>query len=277
MAGDPLIKIGAKPSLSYGSSAQPNHRAPYARQVVLFTSGKGGVGKSTVAVNTAIAWAQMGLSVGLLDADVYGPSVPRLMDLREERLVWNDQNQIVPAENYGVKVMSTGMTTPEADTPLAWRSSVATSALVQLLEDVAWGDLDILAVDLPPGTGDVQITMVQELKVSAAVLVTTPQPVATDDVRRAIRMLLDVKIPIAGVVENYSYLALPDGQKLYPFGEGGGQILAEHYQLPLLAQLPLLDEIRVGSDTGRPSAVFGGESKKYWAALADKVYAPLVK
>ncbi len=176
--------------------APTRNRAPYARHVVIFTSGKGGVGKSTVAVNVASALAQRGHAVGLLDADVHGPSVPRMLQLAGERVRWNDAGQMIPAENFGLRVMSVGLTTPETDTPLAWRSAVATSALVQLLEDVAWGPLDFLAIDLPPGTGDVQLTLAQELPIAAAVVVTTPQTVATDDVRRALRMLHVGEIPL---------------------------------------------------------------------------------
>jgi ATP-binding protein involved in chromosome partitioning len=247
----------------YGNSAHPNDRAAFARRVVIVTSGKGGVGKSTVAVNLANALAQTGLSVGLLDADVYGPSVPRMLGLEGERLQWNDANRIVCAENFGLKVMSVGMTTPTADTPLIWRSSVATSAMVQLLEDVDWGPLDVLVIDMPPGTGDTQLTMAQEVRVSAAVVVTTPQKVATDDVRRAIRMLEAVNIPIAGVVETMGGAV---------FGTGGGKALADDYGLALLGEIPLDAAIREASDRGQPIAATGtDEQRAVWARLAAGV------
>jgi len=262
-----------QPDLRYGTSAAPNNRASFAHVVLGVTSGKGGVGKSTIAVNLAVALAQRGLSVGVLDADVYGPSVPRMLSLSDERLRWGE-TKMIPAENFGVKVMSTALTAPEDDSAFAWRSSVATSALVQLLEDVDWGALDVLVIDMPPGTGDVQITMVQEVRLTAAIIVTTPQQIATDDVRRAIRMLRDVRAPIAGIVENMSYLDVPGGARLHPFGQGGGRLLAERYQLPLLAELPLLDAVRRSSDEGAPIVASGCDvDKQLFRALAERVLA----
>lgn len=270
-----LVQIGrtpapAKGDLSFGTSAAPNDRAPFARVVIAVTSGKGGVGKSTVTVNLAVACAQAGLRVGVLDADVYGPSVPRLLSLHGEQLEWSDDDQMVPAENFGVRLVSTGLTTPETDTPLAWRASVATSAIVQLLEDVAWGELDVLFVDMPPGTGDVQITLAQEVCLAYALVVTTPQTVATDDVARALRMLADVNVP-AGLVENMSFFRAPDTGAVYrPFGEGGGRRLAERYGLPLLAELELHPEITAGADEGRPAVVSEDEGRRApWLALRD--------
>jgi ATP-binding protein involved in chromosome partitioning len=261
-----VLKTHAK--VPYGHSAHPNDRAAFAKQVVIVTSGKGGVGKSTVAVNLANALAQGGLAVGLLDADVYGPSVPRMLSLEGERLSWNDADRIACAENFGLKVMSVGMTTPTADTPLIWRASVATSAMVQLLEDVDWGPLDVLVIDMPPGTGDTQLTMAQEVRVSAAVVVTTPQKVATDDVRRAIRMLEAVHIPIAGVVETM-------GGEV--FGRGGGRALCDAYGLELLAEVPLDPAIREASDDGKPIAAVGTEAqRRVWLELAAKLRARLL-
>jgi ATP-binding protein involved in chromosome partitioning len=239
--------------------------------VVIVTSGKGGVGKSTLAVNLASTFAQRDWRVGLLDADVYGPSIPRMLQLEDERLRWNDAGRIACAENFGLKVMSVGMTTPTPDTPLAWRSSVATSAMIQLLDDVDWGELDLLLVDMPPGTGDTQLTMAQELRVSAAVVVTTPQVVSTDDVRRAIRMLQEVQVPIGGLVENLSGFQVPGTTAVLPlFGEGGGRALATQYQVPLLGQVPIDMDVRISSDAGRPIAVFGSElQRRYFSAVAD--------
>jgi ATP-binding protein involved in chromosome partitioning len=277
-----LIQIGkktttgsgeAKPDLRYGTSMAPNNRAGFARVVIGVTSGKGGVGKTTVAVNLAVGLAQRGLKVGLLDADVYGPSVARMMLLQDEKLRWGE-DKMIPAENFGVKVMSTALTTPEDDTPLAWRSSVATSALVQLLDDVDWGPLDVLIIDMPPGTGDVQITMVQEVRLTGAVVVTTPQLVAVDDVRRAMRMLLDVKAPILGVVENMSWYEAADGSRHTPFGEGGGALLAERYGAPLLGQFPLKDSVRASCDDGMPAVATGADDDKVrYRALVDAVLA----
>lgn len=269
-----LVRIGRRPDLASSPDAEPRNRGGFARAVVAVTSGKGGVGKSTVTINLAVACAQKGLRVGVLDGDVYGPSVARMLSLEQERLRWTDDDRMIPAENFGVKAVSTAMTTPESDTPLAWRSSVATSAVVQLLEDVAWGELDLLLVDMPPGTGDIQITLAQETRLSFAVVVTTPQQVATDDVARAIRMLDDVAVP-TGVVENMSWFVAPDtGQRYHPFGEGGGARLAERYGLPLLGSLELRPGVLEGSDRGFPDAAGGGEAaRKMWSELADALLA----
>jgi ATP-binding protein involved in chromosome partitioning len=253
------------------------NRAPYARAVVAVTSGKGGVGKSTVAVNLAVGAAQRGLRVGLLDGDVYGPSVPRLLSLHGEQLAWgegDESHRMIPAENFGVRVVSTALTTPELDTPLAWRSAVATSAIVQLLDDVAWGPLDLLVVDMPPGTGDVQLTIAEEVPLALAVVVTTPQLVATDDVARALRMLAELAVP-AALVENMSWFRAPDtGQIHHPFGAGGGQRLAERYGVPLLAELPLTPVVGVEADEGRPIVAVGDEAARApWRALVDAVLA----
>jgi ATP-binding protein involved in chromosome partitioning len=275
-----LVQIGsakgqAKGDLRYGHTSRPNNRAPFAKTVLAVTSGKGGVGKSTVAVNLAVAMAQRGLRTGILDADVYGPSVPRLLQVETERLRWNDDDKMVPAENFGLQIVSTALTSPDADTPFAWRSSVATSALVQLLEDTAWNELDLLVVDMPPGTGDVQLTMAQELPLAAAVVVTTPQTVATDDVRRAIRMLQEIAVPVGGVVENMSFFVAPDtGRTYHPFGEGGGRALASRYDVPFLGELPLDPGVREACDAGTPVVALGTpEQKAAWKAIADALLA----
>lgn len=266
-------KTQAPKDTNYGNTATPNNRAPYAKNVIAVTSGKGGVGKSTVSVNLAIALAQMGYKVGLLDADVYGPNIPRLTNTDLEKITWNDDNKIVPSENYGLKIMSVALTTPTSDTPLVWRSSVAVSALIQFLEDVAWGELDFMVIDMPPGTGDIQLTMAQELPITAGVLVTTPQLVASDDVSRAIRMFQDIHVPMAGLVENMSYFVAPDtGNRYDIFGSGGGQRLSERYNIPLLGQIPLDMEIREGSDNGEPPVVLGSDNqKKYYQDIVKKM------
>lgn len=261
-----------KPDIHYGTSAAPNDRAGFAKVTLGVTSGKGGVGKSTVAVNLAVGLAQRGLRVGLLDADVYGPSVARMMLLQDERVQWGEV-KMIPAENFGVKVMSTALTTPEDDTPLAWRSSVATSALIQLLDDVDWGALDVFVIDMPPGTGDVQITMVQEVKLTGAIVVTTPQQVAVDDVRRAVRMLQDVRAPILGVVENMSWYEAPDGTRHFPFGSGGAALLAERYDCPILGCFPLRDTVRAACDDGMPAVASGSDDDR--ARYRDLVTAVL--
>lgn len=266
-------KSTASKDIHYGNSATPNNRAPYAANVIAVTSGKGGVGKSTVCVNLAIALAQKGFKVGILDADVYGPNVPRLTNTDLEKIRWNDDNKIVPSENYGLKIMSVALTTPTSDTPLVWRSSVAVSALIQFLEDVAWGELDFLVIDMPPGTGDIQLTMAQELPITAGVIVTTPQLVASDDVSRAIRMFQDIHVPIGGLVENMSYFIAPDTLTRYDiFGTGGGERLSQRYNVPLLGQIPLNMQIREGSDNGEPPVALGNDDlKSYYREVADKL------
>jgi ATP-binding protein involved in chromosome partitioning len=196
-----------------------------------------------------------------------------MLQLAGERVRWDDAGKMVPLENFGVKVMSVGLTTPEADTPLVWRSAVATAAVVQLLEDVAWGPLDFLAVDLPPGTGDVQLTLAQELPIAAAVVVTTPQAVATDDVRRALRMLRESRVPVAGVVENMSCFVAPDTGAVYrPFGEGGGRALARDFGVPFLGEIPLDPRIREASDAGTPIAAVGDAGQRaIFAELAERL------
>ena len=263
----------AKKDMNYGSSATPNNRAPYAKNIIAITSGKGGVGKSTVSVNIAIALAQKGYKVGILDADLYGPSIPRLTNTDIERIQWNDDDKIIPAENYGIKIMSVALTTPTQDTPLVWRSSVAVNALIQFLEDVAWGALDFMVIDMPPGTGDVQLTIAQELPIAAAVLVTTPQIVATDDVSRAVMMFKDIGVKMAGIVENMSYFVAPDTKTRYDiFGSGGGEKLANKYNIPFLGAIPLDMQIREGSDKGEPSVSLGNdEQKKYYHDIVENI------
>ena len=258
---------------NFGNTTTPNNRAPYAKNIITVTSGKGGVGKSTVSVNLAVALAQKGFKVGLLDADVYGPNIPRLTQTDLERIKWND-NKIIPSENFGLKIMSVGLTTPTMDTPLVWRSSVAVSALTQFLEDVAWGELDFMVIDMPPGTGDIQLTMAEELPITAGVIVTTPQLISTDDVSRAIMMYKDIKVPIAGIVENMSYFIAPDtGNRYDIFGNGGGKKIAAKYNVPLLGQIPLDMQIREFSDQGQPPVAMGNDDQKsYYQEIVNAMF-----
>ena len=262
-----------KKSINYGNTKNPNNRAPYAKRVIAVTSGKGGVGKSTVSVNLSIALAQKEFKVGLLDADVYGPNVPRMTQVADEKLRWNDNNKIVPSENFGIKIISVGLTTPSSDTPLVWRSSVAVSALIQFLEDVEWGELDFLVIDMPPGTGDIQLTMAQELPITAGVIVTTPQPVALDDVSRAIMMFKDINVPIGGLIENMSFFIAPDTKKRYDiFGKDGGKKIAKRYNIPFLGQIPLDMQIREFSDNGTPPVAMGNNLQKdYYKNITDNL------
>ena len=243
------------------------------KNIIAVGSGKGGVGKSTVAVNLAVALAECGASVGLLDADIYGPNVPMMMGV--DALPPTPQGQkIQPAEAYGVKLMSIGFMVTQGQ-PLIWRGPMLHSAIKQFLMDVDWGELDYLIVDLPPGTGDVQLSLVQTVPLSGGVIVTTPQQVSFDDAARAVGMFKKMEVPILGVVENMSYLEMDDGGLRRIFGEGGGELLAQVAGAPLLANLPIDERIREGGDQGKPVVVAAPEAPaaKALTALAQSVAA----
>jgi len=221
---------------------------------VAVSSGKGGVGKSTVAVNLAVSLALDGARVGLMDADVYGPNVPIMLGASDARPEV-DGNRLIPIEAYGVKLMSMALLQP-GDKPMIVRGPILHGLVKQFLSDVKWGELDYLIVDMPPGTGDVQLSLAQLVPVQGAVLVTTPQDVAIADVRRALRMFETVAIPVLGVVENMSYFVAPDtGTRYNIFGEGGGERLAQRYHVPFLGAVPLGIEVREGGDKGVPVVV----------------------
>jgi ATP-binding protein involved in chromosome partitioning len=212
---------------------------PGVRNVVAVASGKGGVGKSTVAVNLAVALADAGAAVGLLDADVYGPNAPTMLGLGDRSVPTNADDEMVPPEAHGVKVMSMGFVAGEED-PVIWRGPLVDEFLKQLLGDVSWGPLDYLVVDLPPGTGDAQLSLVQNLPVAGAVIVTTPQEVAVDDAARGLTGFARYDVPVLGVVENMAWFRCPDcGEVHEPFGEGGGETLAAEFEVPVLGRLPL--------------------------------------
>jgi ATP-binding protein involved in chromosome partitioning len=219
------------------------------RNAIAVGSGKGGVGKTTVAVNTAIVLAQMGARVGLLDADIYGPNVPMMMGVAH--LPPPKENKLVPAEAYGVKVMSIGFLV-KPDQPLIWRGPMLHSAIRQFLTDVDWGELDYLIVDLPPGTGDAALSLAQSLPLSGGVIVTLPQQVSLDDARRGLEMFRQLEVPVLGVVENMSFLELPDGTRMDIFGSGGGERLAKESGAPFLGSIPIDPTVRSGGDTGEP-------------------------
>ncbi len=224
------------------------------RNIVAVSSGKGGVGKSTVAVNLAVSLALNGARVGLMDMDVYGPNVPIMMGASDARPEV-DVNKLIPIEAYGVKLMSMALLQP-GDKPMIVRGPILHGLVKQFLTDVKWGELDYLIVDMPPGTGDVQLSLAQLVPVQGAVLVTTPQDVAVADVRRALRMFETVAIPVLGIVENMSYFIAPDtGTRYDIFGEGGGQKLAQSYRVPFLGSIPLGIEVREGGDKGVPVVV----------------------
>lgn len=230
-------------------------------QIIAIASGKGGVGKSTVAANLAVALARAGKKVGLIDADIYGPSVPimfNLTDTKPEVYEQNGKTFIVPIEKYGIKILSMGLFV-DADQPLIWRGPMATSALNQLLSEASWGKLDYLLIDLPPGTGDIQLTLVQAYKLQGAIIVTTPQKVAFADVKRAARMFQQDKlaIPMLGLIENMAYFTPSDApyKKYYIFGKGTGEQFAKEIGIPLLGQIPIVEEIASSGDKGSPIAL----------------------
>jgi len=226
---------------------------PEVRHTIAVSSGKGGVGKSTVAVNLALALRQSGATVGIIDSDVYGPDVPLMLGTKGRPGMFD--NRIIPVEAYGLKVMSIGLLVNEKE-PLVWRGPMIHSFIQQMLKDVMWGSLDYLVFDMPPGTGDAQLSLSQVLPLSGVVMVTTPQEVALLDVRKAIGMFQRLNVPILGVVENMSTFACPHcGQHTSIFGETGGQRVADEYGAPLLARLPLDPETRVGGDEGTPITV----------------------
>ncbi len=225
---------------------------PGVRHLVAVGSGKGGVGKTTVSVNLAIALAKLGRKVGLLDADVYGPNVPLMMGAQETPRGQGDR--IGPIERYGVKLMSMGFLNP-GDKPLVWRGPMLHSVIQQFLRQVDWGELDYLLIDLPPGTGDVALSLIQTAPLSGAVVVTTPSDVSLEDARKAVNMFAQVRVPILGMVENMSYLIAPgSGERIDVFGQGGGKRTAEAMKVAYLGELALQPEVRIGGDTGRPVA-----------------------
>ena len=238
---------------------------PHVKNIIAVVSGKGGVGKSTVAANLALALAKGGASVGLMDADIYGPSVPIMFGVRGERPMMKEVNgkgMIVPLERFGIKLMSIGLLVDEKSA-VVWRGPMASSAIKQFATDVYWDELDYLIIDMPPGTGDIHLTIMQTVPVTGVVVVTTPQDVALADAKKGIAMFsqAQLKVPIIGLVENMSYFSpaeLPDN-KYYIFGKDGGKKLAEEYDLPFLGQIPLVQSIREGGDIGIPAIVSDDE------------------
>jgi ATP-binding protein involved in chromosome partitioning len=243
------VRLAAPPPSAAEASPLPG-----VAEIVAVSSTKGGVGKSTVAVNLACAMVRLGLRVGVLDADVYGPSLPTLLGL-SGRPAGDAQGKVLPLERYGLKAMSTGFFLDD-DAPVIWRGPLVTGLLRQFLKDVAWGDLDLLLIDMPPGTGDAQLTLVQQVPLAGGVVVTTPQAVSLLDVERGIAMFQQVNTPVLGIVENMSFFVCPHcGEREEPFGSGGGLRLEKDFGVPLLGQIPLLAEIRAGGDAGTPIVV----------------------
>ncbi len=280
----PGTSTGARTPPKPGAPGQhPAHApakagVPGVGAIIAVASGKGGVGKSTCAVNLALALKANGLSVGILDADIYGPSLPRLMHLSGQPEIIEGRT-LRPMEAYGVKVMSMGFLVDE-DTPMIWRGPMVVSALQQMLREVAWGELDVLVVDMPPGTGDAQLTMAQQVPLAGAVIVSTPQDLALIDARKGLNMFRRVDVPVLGIIENMSYFIAPDTGKRYDiFGHGGAQAEAGRMGTPFLGEVPLDMAIRETSDAGTPivvaepngpyAAVFRDIASKVWAGVAE--------
>ena len=254
LAGVSQVRVTMDAEVPKGRGLGEKVTVPGVRNIVAVSSGKGGVGKSTVAVNLAVALALDGARVGLMDADVYGPNVPLMLGASgaKPEVIGN---KLKPVEAYGVRMMSMALLRP-GDEPMIVRGPILHGLVRQFLQDVAWGELDYLIVDMPPGTGDVQLSLAQLVPVQGAVLVTTPQEVALSDVRRALRMFETVAVPVLGVVENMSYFVAPDtGTRYNIFGEGGGQKLAGEYHVPFLGAVPLGMEVREGGDKGVPVVI----------------------
>ncbi len=265
---------------AHAAPGQPQQRAksgiPGVGAIIAVASGKGGVGKSTTSVNLALALKANGLRVGILDADIYGPSMPRLLKIsgRPQQI---EGRIIKPMENYGIKVMSMGFLVDE-EVAMIWRGPMIQSALMQMLREVAWGDLDVLVVDMPPGTGDAQLTMAQQVPLAGAVIVSTPQDLALIDARKGLNMFSKVEVPVLGIVENMSYFIAPDtGNRYDIFGHGGARKEAERIGVPFLGEVPLTMDIRETSDAGTPVVVSNpeGAAAKTYRAIATRVWQEL--
>lgn len=266
----------APPRPAPASRQQGKAGVPGVRAIIAVASGKGGVGKSTTAANLALGLAANGLKVGVLDADIYGPSMPRLLGIsgRPETV---DGKVLKPMQNYDLKVMSMGFLVDE-ETPMIWRGPMVMSALSQMLREVEWGTLDVLVVDMPPGTGDAQLTMAQQVPLAGAVIVSTPQDLALIDARKGINMFRKVDVPLLGIVENMSYFLAPDtGARYDIFGHGGARREAERIGVPFLGEVPLTMDVRESSDAGTPVVVSDpqGAQAQVYRAIAEKVWEQL--
>lgn len=277
-------KVGVLPGVSVARAkmtADVRARGGFGRQavagvrnIIAVGAGKGGVGKSTTSVNLAVALSRRGARVGLMDADVYGPNIPQMLGIKDQPEV-SDDKKMIPPVAHGIKVISMGMLVP-ADQPIIWRGPMLHGAVQQFMRDVAWGELDYLVVDLPPGTGDVSLSMAQSVPVAGAVVVTTPQSVSVSDVRKAVGMYRQLNIPILGVIENMSHFVCPHcGEVTDIFGTGGGEAMATDLGIPFLGKVPIDTRVRKGGDEGVPIVVAAPEAKaaKAFDELASKVAA----
>ena len=268
-------QTGPPPSPQQPAPQPPKAVAPGIKSIVAIASGKGGVGKSTTTVNLALALAAGGASVGILDADVYGPSMPRMLGITGQPTTQG--NILMPMENYGLKVMSMGFLVDE-DTPMIWRGPMVMGALEQMLRDVEWGELDIMLIDMPPGTGDAQLTIAQKVPLAGAIIVSTPQDIALLDARRGLNMFRKVEVPVLGIIENMSTFVCPNcGHQSHIFSHGGARQEAERLGIDFLGEIPLVIEIRETSDSGRPIVVSnsGSVHAKAYMAIAEQIAAKL--
>jgi len=269
----PPAQPGARPPRGPGDGPPPKAGVPGVAAIIAVASGKGGVGKSTTAVNLALGLQAIGLKVGILDADIYGPSMPRLLGLHGRPEIVSGRI-LKPLERYGLKVMSMGFLVEE-ETPMIWRGPMVISALTQMLREVTWGDLDVLVVDMPPGTGDAQLTMAQQVPLAGAVIVSTPQDLALIDARKGLNMFKRVDVPVLGLVENMSYFLCPHcGGRTDVFGHGGAEHEAARIGVPFLGAVPLHAAIRERSDAGAPVVVSDpdGEHAQTYRSIAAKVF-----
>lgn len=271
------VQINIQMSSSVTSTRNNTPVLPNVKNIIAIASGKGGVGKSTVTSNLALALAETGAKVGVIDADIFGPSVPTMFNTESAKpgiVERNGKNFIIPIEQYGVKLLSIGYLAP-ADDAVVWRGPMASTALRQFITDTEWGELDYLLIDLPPGTSDIHLTLVQTVPVTGAVLVTTPQKVALVDAQRGMSMFRQkqINVPILGLVENMAYFTpeeLPDN-KYYIFGKGGGKLMAERFELPFLGEVPLVQSIREAGDAGEPIVMFEGPISDAFAEIAQQL------
>ena len=270
---------GARLSSAAVSQGQPQQTAQIApisgiSRILVVASAKGGVGKSTVSVNLAARFAKQGLRVGLLDADIYGPSIPTMLGVRDQSPATNPDKQLIPVQAHGIETLSIGYLT-DTDAPMIWRGPIVQSAITQMLNDAAWGTpenpLDLLIIDTPPGTGEAQLTLAQRVPVTAAVIVTTPQEVALADVRRGAAMFEKTHVPVLGIIETMSWFEDPSGNRHYLMGEGGGARMAQTLGLPFLAQIPMIQAIREGGDAGLPAALSDPVAAELFTETAREV------
>lgn len=262
------VRVEAKSGAKGGVNPPTPKSIAGVKRIIAVASGKGGVGKSTVAANLAVSFAALGLKTGLVDADIYGPSIAKMMHLRGKPEVVNDR--MVPPVAHGVHCMSMGMILDE-DTPVVWRGPMISKALQQLMLGAKWDNLDVLVIDLPPGTGDIHLSIAQNFTLDGVVMVTTPQQVAVLDVKKAIAMFQKVNVPMLGIIENMSYFAAPDGSKHYLFGEGGGKKLATTLGIPLLGEIPLEPVISSAGDEGTPASVGNTQIAEQFRSIAEVV------